>query len=260
MSELDDVVARGERALPHAPVPREVFAGRIEAALGASRVTIDTLHVEDLYLACALAIGDEAAARLAEEQLIPAAREAVRRIDRTPAFVDDVVQEVRLRVMVGPEPAIAQYRGTGPLASWIRIVARRIAIDRKRAVSHATDDDGLDQLPAPEDPELAVIWHTCADAYRAALTAALAALEKRDRTVLRQRYVDGMHIDALGRVHGVDPATAFRWIKRAEQAVLAAIRTALGERLALTDSQMQSMERFVAANVQLGISGLLRGR
>lgn len=265
---LGELVARCERAIPHCTVAREAFVDRIAAALASTNasVTLTTLaelRAEELYLACALAAGDGVAVRIAESELMPAAREAVRKIDRTPGFVDDVIQDVRLRVMVGQrgaEPAIAQYRGTGPLASWIRIVARRIAIDRKRAATHGGDDDALDDLPAPDDPELAVIWRDCADAYRSALSQAIGSLPRRDRTLLRQRYVDGLHIDALGRVHGVNPATAFRWIKRAEQGLLVAIRAVLAERLALTDSQLQSMERFVADRLPLSLSGLLRRR
>jgi RNA polymerase sigma-70 factor, ECF subfamily len=265
---LGELVARGERALPHCPVAREAFVDRISAALASTNasvtlVTLAGLRAEELYLACALVAGDGAAMRLAESELMPAAREAASKIDRAPGFVDDVLQDVRLRVMIGPhgtDPAIAQYRGTGPLASWIRIVARRIAIDRKRAATHGADDDALDELPAPDDPELAVMWRDCADAYRSALSQAFASLQRRERTLLRQRYVDGLHIDALGRVHGVNPATAFRWIKRAEQLLLAAIRAALAERLALTDSQLRSMERFVADRLPLSLSGLFRRR
>jgi RNA polymerase sigma-70 factor (ECF subfamily) len=265
---LGELVARGEGALPHCPVTREAFVDRIAAAFASTNTsvtlaTLAELRAEELYLACALASGDGVAVRIIESELMPAAREAVRKIDRAPGFVDDVIQDVRLRVMVGEhgaKPAIAQYRGTGPLASWIRIIARRIAIDRKRATTHADDDDALDDLPAPDDPELAVIWRDCADAYRSALSQALRLLSRRDRTLLRQRYVDGLHIEALGRVHGVNPATAFRWIKRAEQELLVTIRAVLAERLALSDSQLQSMERFAADHLPLSLSGLLRQR
>jgi RNA polymerase sigma-70 factor (ECF subfamily) len=61
-------------------------------------------------------------------------------------------------------------------------------------------------------------------------------------------------------VHGVNPATAFRWIKRAEQELLVTIRAVLAERLALSDSQLQSMERFAADHLPLSLSGLLRQR
>jgi RNA polymerase sigma-70 factor (ECF subfamily) len=238
---------------------RVQFVARIDDAVGDVPDDVRKLALVDLYLATALAAGDARAIALAEAELIPAARQAARKIDRNDAFVDEVVQSVREKVLVGPEPAISQYRGHGPLARWFRVVATRIAIDRKRRDRPGdADDDAIAQLPAPDDPELDAIWRTCADAYKRALAAAFAELDKRERLLLRQRYVDGLDINALGRVHRVHPSTAFRWLEKAEDALAAATRTKLRTSLALTDSQVASMERLVANHLQISLTGLLR--
>lgn len=266
---IGDAVERGERALPHHPVTREAFVDRVALALGAgatpvTRERLEALRIEDLYLACALAAGDREAVQRAEAELLPAARETIGRVDAARDFVEEVAQLVRMRVLVGENddpPAITQYRGSGPLVAWIRVVARRIAIDRKRAVDPRTDHhDELDQLPAPDDPELAVLWRTCAAEYKEALARAFATLERRDRTLLRQRHVDKLGIDALGKIYRVDPSTAFRWVQRVEQDLVARTRSDLRKKLALTDSQMRSMDRLVSDRLELSLTSILRGR
>ena len=264
---LREAIAAGEARLPHAPVPREQLIDRMADGLLAADPPIDLAAVKqlragDLYLACALAAGDARALALAETELLPAARRAAARIDAGRAFVDEVVQRVRERLFVRGEspPAIERYRGTGPLARWVGVVASRIALDLKRPDSRVVDnEDALANLPAPDDPELAIIWRTCAAEYKAALTAAFAGLSRRDRNLLRQRYLDELDIDALGRLYGVHPATAYRWIKQLEQRLAAVTRAAVMQKLSLSESQARSMERLVASQLQLSMVRMLRG-
>jgi RNA polymerase sigma-70 factor (ECF subfamily) len=267
---IADVVARGEARLEHHPVDRGALIDRIADAMLADDAPGDLaalarLHAADLYLACALATGDEKAVAVAEAELIPAARQSAGRIDGTRAFVDEVAQIVRDRLLVGEAgtgPAIRQYRGSGPLARWVRVVATRVALDLKRRDARVAEDgDGeLERIPAPSDPELEYVWRTCADQYKAALADAFAALSQRDRNLMRQRYVDDLNIDALGRLHRVHPATAFRWLKKVEEQLATATRKALMERLAITESQVESMERMVASQLQISLTRMLRAR
>jgi RNA polymerase sigma-70 factor (ECF subfamily) len=270
--ELDRVVAalvsRAEARLPHHPVDPSAFVARIAEALAVGDEPVDLAAVaavaaEDLSLACALERGDPDAAALAEAELVPVIRRAAAKVDATAAFVDEVVQAVRTRLVVGDpdgRPLIASYRGTGPLAGWVRVVATRAALDAKRkGARHVDDADALDRIPAPDDPELALIWQTCADEYKQALTAAFAALSRRDRALLKQRYLDGLDIKSLGRLYKVDPSTAFRWVQQIEARLGAAAREALMAKLRLTESQVKSMERMVASQLQLSLPRLLRG-
>lgn len=266
---LRDAIAAGEARLPHAPVPREQLVDRIADSLLAADRPIDLaavkkLRAADLYLACALGLGDARALALAEAELVPAARQATARIDAGAAFVDEVVQRLRDRLFVRGQapPGIAQYRGSGPLARWVGVVASRIALDLKRADARVAPevDDVLATLPAPDDPELAVIWQTCAAEYKAALTAGFATLSRRERNLLRQRYIDELDIDALGRLYRVHPATAYRWLRQVEQRLAAATRAAVMDKLSLSESQVRSIERLIASRLQLSLARLLRGR
>jgi RNA polymerase sigma-70 factor, ECF subfamily len=264
---LDVVVERGEQRLAHRPVTRDVFVDHVAAALarGNDAVELDAieqLSAPDLYFACALGAGDARALEIAEAELMPIVRRAAGRIDANAAFVDEVAQRVRTRLFVGESgesPAILTYRGAGPLARWVRVIASRIALDLKRDdAKQDLDVDAVARLPAPDDPELALIWRTCADEYKRALTAAFARLGRRDRNLMRQRYLDDLNIDALGRLYRVHPSTAFRWIRDVEKRLAAETRTALMEKLSLTESQVRSMERMVASQLHISLGRMLR--
>ena len=266
---LEALFDRAEGRLPHRPIPREAIVERLADALLASEETPDPdalsrLNASDLYLALALAAKDERALEIAEAELLPAVRQTVGRIDASTSFVDEVSQRVRERLLVGDgtsPPAICQYRGTGPLTRWVRVIASRIALDLKRAdvKLERESEDALAQMPAPSDPELEMIWRTCADEYKAALAEAFEGLSKRERNLLRQRYLDDLNIDTLGRIYRVNPSTTFRWLKQIEERLAEATRAALMAKLAISESQVHSMERLVASQLQLSLPRMLRG-
>src|SRR5215510_5887513 len=120
----------GRAAHPAVDVPLDRFAAHVAAA-GADDAGLDR-HGADLYLACACAAGDaRALARFDEHVLAPAAA-AVRSIDASPAFLDEVRQRVRAALLV-PDgaPAAAKltaYAGRGPLRAWVGVTAVRTAL------------------------------------------------------------------------------------------------------------------------------------
>src|SRR5690349_19700950 len=119
------MAARWSR-VSHADVLAHVAAA-IEA--GASPT-----HATDLALAYAVAAGDPAATKRFDEHVASDLAAAVRAIDATPAFVDEIAQLTRVRLVVGEDgaPKISSYRGTGPLRAWVAIAARRTALNARR--------------------------------------------------------------------------------------------------------------------------------
>jgi RNA polymerase sigma-70 factor (ECF subfamily) len=77
---------------------------------------------------------------------------------------------------------------------------------------------------------------------------------------MRQRYLDDLNIDALGRLYRVHPSTAFRWIRQVEQRLATETRAALMAKLSLTESQVRSMERMVVSQLQLSLPRMLRAK
>ncbi len=159
---LEGLFDRAEGRLPHRPVRRDALVDRVADVLlvdddPPDREALLRLNASDLYLALALAAKDIRALEIAESELMPAVRQSVGRIDPSTTFVDEVSRCARERLLVGDgatPPAICQYRGTGPLARWVRVIASRIALDLKHADGRpereGEREDALAQ-PAPGD-------------------------------------------------------------------------------------------------------------
>jgi RNA polymerase sigma-70 factor (ECF subfamily) len=219
-----------------------------------------TQHAEDLYLACACAAADPAALAAFDEELAPAMRGAVRRIDHRDDFVDEVIQVIRERVLVaqpGALPRIAEYAGQGTLRSWVRIAAMRIAMnmrrDRRRDV--LVDDDRLfETIAAEHAPGSAVRYR---EAATVALRAAFAALSARERNLLRMHHLHELTVDELAPTLKVHRATVARWIAAARDRLLAETRIALASQLDVSEITIDSILRGIASEVEVSVVRLL---
>ncbi len=220
-------------------------------------------HTVDLYLACACARGDAAALRRFEEEILPRVDGALRRFDPSPAFVDEVRQLLRQRLFIGDdaEARIASYGGRGPLVGWVRVVALRTAINLRGAGrEEPTPDAQLAALAPPvADPALGGMKAHFAAELGAALARACAALEPRDRTLLRLRYGDDLDIDQIGAIYGVHRATVARWIAKIRADLFAATRRELSARLDLSASDFGSLVALAHSQLDLSLSGMLAG-
>lgn len=238
----------------------------VEAALAAGAAPD---HAADLALAFAAGRGDPVALRRFEEHVGAELVAAARAIDREPAFVDEVVQRTRIRLTVGEgdqPPRVASYKGAGPLRAWVAVAAQRIALNARRdaragaarVAAPVADPDVLAELVDREpDPELRHLKTIYRAEFREALTAALAGLPDRTRTVLRLRFVDGLELAQLGRLYRVHEATASRWISSALDDIGHRTREQLIARLAITEATAASVVRMVHSQLDLSIARLL---
>jgi len=235
--------------------PREpTWQERVRAIAAAwTRVSVDEVlvhvagaqsqaHPEDLALAFAVAHGEPAALAQFEAIVAPELAAAVRAIDRSPAFVDEIVQDARIKLLAGEPARIASYRGTGPLRAWVAIAARRLAINAKRDGKPVGDplEEVMDREP---DPELRHLKQLYRGELREALAAALAGLGDRERAVLRLRFVDALELAQLGALYRVHESTASRWVSAALDEVATATRKHLMARLAVTAATADSVAR-----------------
>src|SRR5262249_27868838 len=145
----------------------------------------------------------------------------IARIDRSPAFAEEITQVVRERLLVrrdGAPPRIADYAGRGALASWLRVIAVRAALDRR---PDDDDDDSAapDQLAADAAPQLAVLRPRHAAAMTEALREAVAALAPEQRVILRMYFASGQSTEQIAAVLRVNRSTAARRLVAARQAV-----------------------------------------
>jgi RNA polymerase sigma-70 factor (ECF subfamily) len=235
------------------------FAAHLAACRQAGALAENTA---DLVLAWAAAGGDAAALRQVDG-LIAAIAPALRGIDGSPVFVDEVSQAVRVRLLVaepGAPPRIAAYGGRGPLGAWIRAAAMRVAIDLKRSAAPALASDDLlgDLVSGEPDPALRHLKTLYRADFQQALADALAALPDRQRAVLRLHHVDGLRLAEIGRLYGVHESTVSRWVTRAAEEVADQTRRRLTDRLSLSGSSVDSLARLVRSQLDLSIARILR--
>lgn len=226
--------------------------------------SIAELWTTDLYLACACAARVPAAIATFERVLLPVVDVVVKRMRAPASVADEVKQALRARLLVPGEDRPAQivdYRGRGPLASWLKVVALReaLAVQRRTARDHgvAATPDALVELPG-DDPRLRMIKNDFAGHFRDALQQALAALSTRDRSLIRLHNLDQVGVEALGVANGVHAGTISRWLARARAAVRAGVERHLRRTLAVDANQLDSLMRLVDTNLEASLATLFR--
>jgi RNA polymerase sigma-70 factor, ECF subfamily len=220
--------------------------------------------IEDLFIACACLNGAPGAAAAFEQHCGPAIRSAAAQVARSAAAQDEVVQEVRELVLVGragAAPKLAGYSGQGPLARWVAVIARNQALSAARSdgVRTRVREAAAAEPGVPRDPEIEFLKRRYRGAFEGAVADALGVLADRDRLLLRLNLVDGISLEKIGQMYGVDASTASRWLAKAREAIKDEIHRLLRERLALTPSQLDSLGGLVASQIDLSLSRLLRG-
>jgi len=124
----------------------------------------------------------------------------------------------------------------------------------ERAVDRAAAEAGL--LAA--DPELAFIKGKLRHHFQDALTRALAALDDRERMIYRMHLCDGLSLEAIGKVYGVNHSTVSRWLSKARDQVIREAQRVLREEIRLTPAEFESVAALVISQLDISVSRLLR--
>lgn len=253
----------GQRRWPSVELERASFVRHCERIFGSetSAVTLEEAarHAADVYLCCACIDGNAAALQVFDRECSPVARAAVARIHHNPDFVQETVQELWDKLLVGPRPKALEYSGRGPLQAWVRVAAARMALDRCRAqrvVATRRADLGDELASEALSPELSLTRARHGDAFREALRRALAALSKQDRNVLRMHVLGRCSIDQIGRAYQVHRATAARWLEHARTRIYDHTRRELSvQNTRLTESEFKSLARAIGSELDLSLAG-----
>jgi RNA polymerase sigma-70 factor len=194
-----------------------------------------------LYLCAACSQGCASACKQLEAKYFPALRAFVAKFDPRPEVIDDLLQQIRYRLLVGPAPRIRSYRGEGSFDGWLRKVANTIAVDsirinisrERRAQRLSQDSASIERIHAapPPPPDEHLHRERSACAIQHALRQAIAALSSAQRQLLHHYYVSGLSIDQLGALYACNRSTAARRIVRCVQLVQRALRKELGQQL-----------------------------
>jgi len=139
---LDEVARALDGAWPEGVPHRDAFWAELarcvpdEVSDEALPEALRRVHAVELHLAFACRRGHAGALARFEREHVAALGPAVGRVDSSPAFVDEIKQRLRTKLLVadgsGP-PKIAHYTGQGSLLTWVRVVAVREALSSVRA-------------------------------------------------------------------------------------------------------------------------------
>jgi RNA polymerase sigma-70 factor (ECF subfamily) len=251
--------AEGQRAWPGISLTLEALAARVQRLA----VTDAVLAVRgaDLFIAAACAGGDQTAVLRFDAQYFGCLQAYVARLRLTPELLGELKQQARIAILLGPDPLIGRYRASGPLLAWVRVIVMRIAytlVRAERDPRRDNDIDALDRLIAPGlGPDARAVKERYRHRLQTALKDALVTLSDHDKTLLRLHFMDGLGVDAIGRIYHVHRATAARWLVNLRKQVLQQVRRELGLPANPTSSELRSLVDLVKGEIELSLQAIL---
>jgi RNA polymerase sigma-70 factor (ECF subfamily) len=256
------VVERIEAAWPKLRVDLEAFGSFLESRSAVDSAPVDTLAVEDLYLAFACSRGDRQALDAFEREMRKDLEAAFAKMRVPPARRDDARQQLWEKLFVGPpRPRILDYSGRGRLRYWFRVTVLRTLLDDRRAerrnVEVLNDDLVLGAPASGADPEIEHLKQVYRKEVAAAFEETVRALSPEDRNVLRSYYAREMTIDEIATAFGIHRATAARRVNTARDRLLAETRRRLTEKLALKSRELDSVFRLIESRLHISVGRML---
>lgn len=230
---------------------------------GADPETLEGINAEELFFAFALVEGDSTALRVFERDHVRELALVARQVDAGSA--DEVVQRLRHRMLVGPSAKLRDYSGAGSLRRWLKVAAKRLALDMRRAAGRRRESDldgegGAGALVAEVDPELNYIKAHYREEFRAAFAEAMKSLDARSRSMLKLHLVHRLSIDEIAPMQQVHRATVARWIAKARQELADKTRVALGRRIGVATNEVDSVIHLIASRLDVTVSRHLQSQ
>lgn len=202
----------------------KTFAGRSPSEAELDRY-FDSLHLSDLALACACAMGRSDAWDHFVREFRPGMYRAADAIDASGGareIAEALYAELfGLRELDGKRLSVFRYfHGRSSLATWLRSLIAQRFVDRHRETRR------LDPLPEDASPAaIATTWTEHPDrarfvaAMHAVLSAAIAALPPRERLRLACYYAQEMTLAQIGKLTGEHEATVSRHLSRTRESI-----------------------------------------
>ena len=244
----------------------------------AIRTYLETLNVRDLALARACSAGNNVAWDFFMAQYRPELYRAARAIVGNAAGGESAARDLAdslcadlygLREREGQRQSLFDYfHGRSKLSTWLHAILARRYVDeirRTRRTEPLEDDAGeplaeiaglasastANVLPDPERASYIAI-------LQAALTAALSALDPRDRLRLAYYYMDDRTLAEIGRLLGEHEATASRKLERTRRDIRRSVESALRRDKKFSDEQMRVCFEYAAGQWPFDLTASLR--
>jgi RNA polymerase sigma-70 factor, ECF subfamily len=247
----------GARAWPGVELAPEAFV-RYLAERAVPVGAMPPGRAPDLYLAAACLSRARGALEAFDRAHLRHAGAHLARMRLTPTLVDDVRQALREKLFVGRDgslPKIAEYDGRGALASWVRVITLRAAIDLRRRTSDVVEELASREEPGSIDPELGYLKLRYREAFNAAFREAVSVLDTEQRGLLHRHYVGGLTLEQLAAREGVHRATVARRIAAARAAVTEEALRRLRAGLGASASELESLAGIMRSQLDLSLRG-----
>lgn len=264
--QLADRLAQALSARPGLTVDAQAFVEHWAVQLARApepEAEFDRIHLADLLLAFACGRGDPEALRMFRAELLPAAVSAVRGVEQSGAFVEEVTQQLLERILVSADghPRILEYAGRGSLEHWLRAAALRLALnarrDNRRAPEQLATDSRWDAVAPTGDIQLGMLHQQFGPQFGSALKESMAELSSQERSLLRLHFLDGLSLNQIGAVYQVNKSTISRRLSRARETLLARTRDRLERTLQLKPAELESLMRVLAPGLELSLTSVL---
>jgi RNA polymerase sigma-70 factor, ECF subfamily len=236
-------------------LPLDSFAAALDTSLRKAFETtpgprelekfLDSLHLEDLALACACAEGSDSAWEhvIREYRLgLYRAADAIDPSGGSRDLADSLYGELfGLTERDGTRRSHFRYfHGRSSLATWLRAVLAQRHVDRargRRALDPLPDDESPAALPAQT-----ITVHPSQSRYlstmRVAIAAAVAALAPRDRLRLACYYAQDLTLAQIGRALKEHEATVSRHLTRTRREIRTAVEHELAARQRMSPAEI----------------------
>jgi RNA polymerase sigma-70 factor (ECF subfamily) len=239
----------------------KAFAGRTPSDAELDRY-YDALHLADLALACACAMGREDAWDHFVREFRPGMYRAADAIDAG-GGAREIAQALYaelfgLKEKDGIRQSVFRYfHGRSSLATWLRSLIAQRFVDRHRETRKLDPlpDEGsaapLRSATTAVDPDRARF----VAAMRAALAAAITALEPRDRLRLACYYAQEMTLAQIGTLTREHEATVSRALSKTRKAIREDVERRLRDDRGFAKAEIEECFRSVvddAGNLDLG--------
>lgn len=237
----------------------KAFAGRTPSDAELDRY-FDGLHLSDLALACACAMGREDAWDYFVREFRPGMYRAADAIDASGAARE--ISQALYAELFGlkerdhvRQSLFRYFHGRSSLATWLRSLIAQRYVDRHREIKRfePLPDEPLApshaRTLAPSQPRtVAPERERFMAAMRAVLATAIAALAPRDRLRLACYYAQEMTLAQIGRMTGEHEATVSRQLAKTRKAIRADVEKRLAKEQGFSEPEIDECFESLAAD------------
>jgi RNA polymerase sigma-70 factor (ECF subfamily) len=257
-SELRARVDAGRAAWPALALDEEAFVRHLAAC--SEQELPPEKHAGDLWLACACLRAVPGAVAAFEKAHGATVERAASRVTRS--AVDEVRQAVMVALFVSEpdkRPRIAEYAGRAALRTWVATVTANAALNlvQRRDQQPHESIGAIGAIVADVEPELALVRARHGAELEAALRAAVTALDKRARVLLRLHHVQGWTLDRLATMYRTSRSSVGRQVALAREALLDDTKRRLQETLDVTPSELKSLLDVLRSSLEVSLVRML---